>query len=109
MDKIELMRCSIVVLGRSGQQQRPKDGKGAFILWLWDGFRRRDGFCHPTYTIPFILCIHVNCSSPANWVRASDRLSEIHPPAFRAIAISRAVSSGTASVNVMLSTHFTLA
>ncbi len=103
MDKIGLMRCSIVVLGRSGQQQRPKDEKGGFILWLWDGFR------HPTYTIPFILCIHVNCSSPANWVRASDRLSEIHPPAFRAIAISRAVSSGTESVNVMLSTHLTLA
>ena len=69
------MRCAIVVPGRSGQQRRPNDGKatekGAFTLLLWDGFRRRTGFYHPTHTVLFILRIHVNCSSSAKWVRMS--------------------------------------
>ena len=44
---------------------------GAIILRVSGRFRRRTGSHHSTDAIPFILSIHANYSSSANWVRVS--------------------------------------
>ncbi len=78
MDKIGLIRCAIAVSGRSGEERRPdggkatKRGKSSYGY----GIVSEGGLVpiiHPTYTIPFILCINANCSSSAMWVRVSAR------------------------------------